>query len=69
MTVCDDRLSRICMSYFSSVYHPLCMSLITGHKRIFPKSFVNPDIYEHFAKDYMFLGCIKYINQVRGLVW
>nr|XP_022323585.1 serine/threonine-protein phosphatase 2A activator-like isoform X1 [Crassostrea virginica] len=40
-------------------------SQLIGHKRIFPKSFVNPDIYEHFAKDYMFLGCIKYINQVK----
>ena len=68
MTVPDDLMSRIFPSYISSVCHPVCMSLITGHKRIFPKSFVNPDIYEHFAKDYMFLGCIKYINQVRGLV-
>lgn len=40
-------------------------SQLIGHKRILPKSFVNPDIYEHFAKDYMFLGCIKYINQVK----
>ncbi|XP_048775727.2 serine/threonine-protein phosphatase 2A activator-like [Ostrea edulis] len=40
-------------------------SQLIGHKRIFPKSFVNPDIYEHFAKDYMFLGCIKFINQVK----
>lgn len=38
--------------------------LLSGHPRIQPKSFVKPDIYEHFAKDYMFLGCIKYINEV-----
>lgn len=40
------------------------VSLFAGHKRILPKSFVNPDIYEHFAKEYMFLACIKYITQV-----
>lgn len=40
-------------------------SQLLGHRRILPKSFVNPDIYETFAKDYMFLGCIKYINQVK----
>lgn len=40
-------------------------SQLVGHPRIQPKSFVKPDIFEHFAKDYMFLGCIKFINQVK----
>ncbi|XP_069122473.1 serine/threonine-protein phosphatase 2A activator-like [Argopecten irradians] len=40
-------------------------SQLLGHKRILPKSFVNPDIYENFDKDYMFLGCIKYIDTVK----
>ena len=38
--------------------------LFIGHKRILPKSFVKPEIVEGFAKEYMFLGCIKYINEV-----
>ncbi|KAL4219012.1 Serine/threonine-protein phosphatase 2A activator [Mactra antiquata] len=40
-------------------------SQLIGHPRLHPKSFIKPDIYETFAKDYMFLGCIKYINQVK----
>ncbi|KAK6196227.1 hypothetical protein SNE40_001492 [Patella caerulea] len=40
-------------------------SQLIDHPRIKPKSFVNPEIYEHFWKDYMFLGCIKYINEVK----
>ncbi|XP_053380412.1 serine/threonine-protein phosphatase 2A activator-like isoform X1 [Mercenaria mercenaria] len=40
-------------------------SQLIGHPRIFPKSSVKPEIYEHFSKDYMFLSCIKYINQVK----
>ncbi|XP_052221224.1 serine/threonine-protein phosphatase 2A activator-like isoform X2 [Dreissena polymorpha] len=38
---------------------------LVGHPRIQPKSFIKPEIYEHFAKDYMFLSCIKYINEVK----
>lgn len=40
-------------------------SQLIGHKRILPKSFIKPEIAEGFAKDYMFLGCIQYINQVK----
>ncbi|XP_041370334.1 serine/threonine-protein phosphatase 2A activator-like isoform X2 [Gigantopelta aegis] len=40
-------------------------SQLINHPRIFPKSFVKPEIYEHFSKDYMFLSCIKYINEVK----
>ncbi|XP_064616255.1 serine/threonine-protein phosphatase 2A activator-like [Liolophura sinensis] len=39
---------------------------LIGHQRIFPKSFLNPDIYETFSKDYMFLSCIKYISEVKS---
>lgn len=38
---------------------------LLNHKRILPKSFVKPDIYEHFAKDYLFLAGIKFINEVK----
>ncbi|XP_029639545.1 serine/threonine-protein phosphatase 2A activator [Octopus sinensis] len=40
-------------------------SQLIGHPRILPKSFINPEIYEHFSQDYIFLACIKYINQVK----
>lgn len=31
-----------------------------------PKSFPNEEIAESFAKDYMFLGCIKFIFKVKN---
>ncbi|XP_071111601.1 serine/threonine-protein phosphatase 2A activator-like [Haliotis cracherodii] len=40
-------------------------SQLLGHPRIQPKSFPKPEISEHFYKDFMFLGCIKYINEVK----
>ncbi|KAL5011510.1 hypothetical protein ScPMuIL_010061 [Solemya velum] len=40
-------------------------SQLIDHPRILPKSFVKPDIFEHFSKDYMFLGCVNYINKVK----
>lgn len=40
-------------------------SQLLSHKRILPKSFVRPDIFEHFAKDFLFLACIKFISQVK----
>lgn len=40
-------------------------SQLLNHKRILPKSFVKPDVYEHFTKDYLFLSCIKFIAQVK----
>ena len=63
-TVCSDvsvqKFSNITVTIFV-----LILPFISGHPRIQPKSFVKPDIFEHFAKDYMLLGCIKFINQVR----
>lgn len=47
--------------------HPLFFLYWPGHQRILPKSFLKPDIYETFSKDYMFLGCIKYISEVSVL--
>lgn len=38
---------------------------LLNHKRILPKSFVKSDIYENFAKDYLFLAAIKFINKVK----
>lgn len=40
-------------------------SQLIDHRRIQPKSFVKEDIFQHFSKDFMFLGCIKYISQVK----
>ncbi|XP_054281888.1 serine/threonine-protein phosphatase 2A activator [Macrosteles quadrilineatus] len=40
-------------------------SQLMDHPRIEPRSFTQPDIVDAFAKDYMFLGCIKYINEVK----
>ena len=41
--------------------------IYADHRRILPKSFMKPDIYEHFSKDYLFLAAIKFINQVSDL--
>ena len=40
------------------------VDVCADHRRILPKSFTKPDIYEHFSKDYLFLAAIKFINQV-----
>ncbi|ESP03240.1 hypothetical protein LOTGIDRAFT_224543 [Lottia gigantea] len=41
-------------------------SQLIDHKRIKPKSFTEPYICSQFAKDFMFLGCIEYINKVKN---
>lgn len=38
---------------------------ITGHSKIEPSSFLNESILQSYAHDYMFLGCIEYINKVK----
>jgi len=38
---------------------------LVDHPRLKPNHFVDQDYYESFAKDYMFLGCIKYIAKVK----
>lgn len=38
---------------------------LVGHPRLKPSHFVEQDYYESFAKDFMFLGCIKYIAKVK----
>ena len=43
------------------------IDICADHRRILPKSFMKPDIYEHFSKDYLFLAAIKFINQVSDL--
>lgn len=35
------------------------------HKMIKPKSIMNKEIMEYYLKDYMYLGCIQYINDVK----
>lgn len=39
---------------------------LQGHQRILPKSFVKPEIFENFAKDYMFLDAVKHICTVKS---
>ncbi|XP_054718912.1 serine/threonine-protein phosphatase 2A activator-like [Uloborus diversus] len=41
-------------------------SQLIGHPRLEPRSFPDEDIAASFAKDYMFMGCIKFINQVKS---
>ncbi|KAK7095461.1 serine/threonine-protein phosphatase 2A activator-like [Littorina saxatilis] len=38
---------------------------LLNNKRILPKSFVKPDIYVTFAKDYLFLAAVNFINTVK----
>jgi len=40
-------------------------SQLLDHERIKPKSFPDPDIFNTFYKDYLFLGAIKFINQMK----
>lgn len=48
-------------------------SRIQGHKYIKPKSIHDTDIVDEYAKHYMYLACIKFINSVRqgthGALW
>ncbi|ESN96327.1 hypothetical protein HELRODRAFT_163378 [Helobdella robusta] len=39
---------------------------LIDHKQLRPKSFLDLDICNTFAKDYMFFGCIQYINKVKS---
>ena len=41
-----------------------CFVISSDHPRLRPKSFLDEDIYTTFSKDYMFFGCIQYINKV-----
>lgn len=38
---------------------------LINHPHLRPKSFLDEDICRTFEKDYMFFGCIQYINQVK----
>ena len=38
---------------------------LIDHPRLKPNHFVEADYYESFSKDFMFLGCIKYIAKVK----
>ncbi|KAI8596150.1 hypothetical protein EDD21DRAFT_312524 [Dissophora ornata] len=39
---------------------------LRGHKYIKPKSIHDDDIVSEFAKDYMYLSCVKFINSVKS---
>jgi len=38
---------------------------LIGHPHLKPKALRDVEIYETFSKKYMFMGCIKFINQVK----
>jgi serine/threonine-protein phosphatase 2A activator len=42
---------------------------LRGHKYIRPKSIHDNDIVSEFAKDYMYLSCVKFINSVCIVSW
>lgn len=42
---------------------------LRGHKYIRPKSIHDDDIVSEFAKDYMYLSCVKFINSVSNTSW
>lgn len=39
--------------------------MFTAHPRIEPPSFLQQEIVDMYADDYMFLSCIQYINRVK----
>lgn len=38
---------------------------VTAHYHIQPDSFLEPDIVDAYADDYMFLKCIQHLNRVK----
>lgn len=38
---------------------------LVGHKNIKPKSIHSKEIVEAYAHEYLYLGCIKFINEVQ----
>lgn len=40
-------------------------SQLIDHPRLLPSNFPNEDVAEAYSKDYMFLGCIKFIMKVK----
>ncbi|XP_050296075.1 serine/threonine-protein phosphatase 2A activator-like [Anthonomus grandis grandis] len=40
-------------------------SQLIQHPQIEPQMFLKPEIFNKYADDYMFLSCIKYINEVK----
>ena len=35
-----------------------------GNQKLEPRSFVEPEVPETYANDYLFMSCITYINKV-----
>lgn len=59
--------SSVSLQFFNSKnISKLKVNLFVENQRLPPKSFPNQDIVECFAKDYMFLGCIKFIFKVKN---
>lgn len=62
-----NNLSLFSFMIVEIVYHTHYY-IFLDHPRIEPKSFVSPDIVQVYAKEYMFIGCIEYINKVKLLL-
>ena len=41
-------------------------SQLVGHPMIKPKSINNSDVLEAYSHEYLYLGCVKFVKQVRG---
>lgn len=61
----------VSLTLFLLHYHCFCSLhgsssyLLSDHPRIEPPSFLQQDIVETYVNEYLFRGCIKYINQVK----
>jgi len=53
--------SRVCPEL---MIVPKCIFFPQDHPKIKPKSIHSPDLVDSFAEDYMYLSCIKFINEV-----
>jgi len=54
--------SRVCPEL---MIVPKCIFFPQDHPKIKPKSIHSPDLVDSFAEDYMYLSCIKFINEVK----
>lgn len=47
---------------------PLCLTFVLDHPTLEPRHFVDEKVVNEHYPDYMFLECIKFINEVRRRV-
>lgn len=61
---CAYQSICVCVDCLYDIFWRIC----PGNHKLEPKSFVEPDVPETYAKDYLFMSCITYINKV-GVAW